>query len=178
MHSNRIVTGHTSSGRSAVISCGPLPDAGEFVHFPGFSAALVWQTAARPQLVDQPEAPAPREHSVLPEVGGTCALLVSFPPDARAPVANFDPLAAAWEMCERLPGLGERFEPDNPGFHRTDTIDYGVVIDGEIWLELDEGCISHLRQGDVVVQTGTRHAWRNRSDKPARMLFVLIGAVR
>ena len=68
-----------------------------------------------------------------------------------------------------IPGLAERFEPDNPVMHTTDTNDYGIVLDGEIWLELDDGRVQHLRQHDIVIQNGTRHAWRNKSDRPALM---------
>lgn len=59
--------------------------------------------------------------------------------------------------------------------HTTPTVDYDVVIEGEVWLELSEGEV-HLTTGDVVVQHGTRHAWRNKGDKPATVLAVLIGA--
>lgn len=76
-----------------------------------------------------------------------------------------------------MPGLGELFEADAPGFHRSDTIDYGVLLEGELTLELDDG-ERVLRQGDVVVQMGTRHAWRNTGNSPARMLFVMVGAAR
>ena len=152
-----------------------MPGAEEFTQSRGFSAAVVWQTTPNQDITDQPEQPV---QSVIPSVGGTTALLVTFPPDSSFAANDFDPVAAARELCERLPGLGERFEPDNPGFHRTDSIDYGVVLEGEITLELDEGRISHLRQGDIVVQAGTRHAWRNTSHQPARLLFVLVGANR
>jgi quercetin dioxygenase-like cupin family protein len=62
--------------------------------------------------------------------------------------------------------------------HKTNSIDYGVVLDGEICLELDDAQERQLQKHDVVVQNGNRHAWRNRSDKPATVLFVLIGAER
>ena len=65
------------------------------------------------------------------------------------------------------PGLAERFEPD--GMHTTPTVDYAIVLDGEIWLELDEGRRRLLRQHDVVIQNGTRHAWRNKSDRTATL---------
>ncbi|MDH4871981.1 cupin domain-containing protein [Pseudomonas sp. BN515] len=177
MSVKRIVTGHDSAGRSRVVSAGPLPGTESFVHSPGFSAAVVWHTGAAPQIVDAAEAPALPLASVVPGPGGTSAMLVTFPP-AGVEFADFDPQAAAAELCERLPGLGERFEADAPGFHRTDTIDYGVVLDGEITLELDDGCTSLLQRGDLVVQMGTRHAWRNAGNTPARLLFVLIGADR
>lgn len=105
-------------------------------------------------------------------------MLVTFPPDHLMQSVDFDPEAAAEEMCARLPGLGDLFEADAPGFHRTDTIDYGVVLDGEVLLELDDGRTNLLRQGDIVIQMGTRHAWRNPGNTPARLLFVLVGAQR
>ncbi len=60
--------------------------------------------------------------------------------------------------------------------HRTSSVDYGMVLEGEIDLELDSGEVKHLSAGDVVVQRGTNHAWVNRSDRWARMAFVLIEA--
>ena len=178
MNANRIITGHDSRGLSKIVSEGPLPGADEFVHSPGFSAALIWRTDPRPEISTPAGDPAVQAESVVPGVGGTSAMLVTFPPESQPLPVDFDPVAAVAELCARLPGLGERFEAENPGFHRTDTIDYGVLLEGEISLELDEGRSTRLRQGDVVVQLGTRHAWRNTSNKPARMLFVLVGAYR
>ncbi|MEU6548978.1 cupin domain-containing protein [Streptomyces sp. NPDC046915] len=60
--------------------------------------------------------------------------------------------------------------------HTTPTVDYGIVIEGEIVLELDGGRLTPLTAGDIVIQNGTRHAWRNHSDRPATMAFVLVGA--
>jgi mannose-6-phosphate isomerase-like protein (cupin superfamily) len=60
--------------------------------------------------------------------------------------------------------------------HTTHTVDYGVVISGEMHLELDDGKQVHLRPGDCVVQNGTRHAWRNLSGREAVMAFVAVGA--
>jgi quercetin dioxygenase-like cupin family protein len=79
------------------------------------------------------------------------------------------------EQAEQSSGLIEYFEPDNPGMHATPTVDYGIVLEGEIWLELDDGKTVHLKTHDVIVQNGTRHAWRNKSSKPTKMAFVLIG---
>lgn len=176
MKTRRIVTGHDTGGLSRIVSDGPAPGAEAFVHSPGFHAALLWQTAAQPHL--GADTQATDGASVLPEVGGTSAMLVTFPPQDQPLPANFDPAAAAAEICERLPGLGELFEADNPGFHRTDSIDYGVLLEGELCLELDEGQSTRLQPGDVVVQMGTRHAWRNTGNTPARMLFVMLGARR
>ncbi|WP_245439801.1 cupin domain-containing protein [Microvirga aerophila] len=60
--------------------------------------------------------------------------------------------------------------------HRTCSVDYNIVLDGSIWLELDDGNETMLNQGDVVIQQATRHAWRNKGDRPATMAFVLVGA--
>lgn len=176
MPANRIVTGHDSAGHSEILYDGP-PHGGAFCHTPGFEVGIVWRTGAAPAIEPRGDDAGALAASVLPVPGGTTALLVSFPPDSALD-ADFDPVAAAGEYAERLPGLAECFEPDAPGFHRSDTIDYGVVVEGEIWLELDNGVSRPLRQGDVVVQRGTRHAWRNRSEAPARMFFTLIGAAR
>ncbi|ANQ85162.1 cupin domain-containing protein [Azoarcus olearius] len=174
MTPRRIVTGHDERGRSTILYDSPL-QGGAFRHTPGFEVNILWRTPPLPTIAPRADDAGAAIASVLPDAGGTTALLVCFPPDS-APGADFDPAAAGAEFAERLPGLAECFEPDAPGFHRSATIDYGVVIEGEIWLELDDGVTRHLRQGDVIVQRGTRHAWRNRGSKPARLLFTLIGA--
>jgi quercetin dioxygenase-like cupin family protein len=70
-----------------------------------------------------------------------------------------------------------QFEPGNPSFvHRTSSLDYAVIIDGEIEMELDAGESVHLEAGDVVVQRGTTHGWFNRGTEPCRVVFVLISA--
>jgi quercetin dioxygenase-like cupin family protein len=77
---------------------------------------------------------------------------------------------------EKFPGRTQYMEPDNPGMHTTQTVDIGIVLAGDLWLELDDGDEVHLRAGDMVVQNGTRHAWHNKSDQPCTAAFVLIGA--
>lgn len=81
------------------------------------------------------------------------------------------------EYLAKAPGLAESMELQDSGMHTTESVDYGVVISGEITLELDDGATVELKQGDCVVQNGTRHAWRNRSAKPCIMAFVLVGAI-
>ena len=72
----------------------------------------------------------------------------------------------------------ERSPPAARGMHATDTIDYGVVVRGEMTLELDDGKIIQLRQGDCIVQNGTRHRWRNPGSEPCLMAFVSVGGKR
>ena len=69
--------------------------------------------------------------------------------------------------------MAEHLEPDNPGMHTTDTIDFGFVVSGEVVLELDDGAETVLRAGDTYIQNGTRHRWINRADVPARVCVVL-----
>jgi hypothetical protein len=69
----------------------------------------------------------------------------------------------------------DKNNPRHPGFHKTDTIDYAIVLSGEIWAMMDEG-ETLLKQGDVLVQRGTNHAWSNRTNEPAILAFVLIDA--
>ncbi|MCY1374040.1 hypothetical protein D9M69_613520 [compost metagenome] len=87
-----------------------------------------------------------------------------------------DPQRAFAQMASALPGLFECFEAECSGMHRTPTIDYGVLLEGELWLELDNGEQKLVRPGDVVIQHGTRHAWRNKSQHPAKAVFFMTGA--
>lgn len=178
MKVRRIVTGHDSSGRAIFASDETAPRSVQFEHVPGLGAALLWQTAMAPSVGGTSVDPTPRVASWLPEGGGTSAMVLVFPPDSIAQNPNFDPRAAGAEYAEKLPGLAEKFEADAPGMHRTDTLDYAILLDGEICLELDDGAFRTLNRYDVVVQNGTRHAWRNRGSKPATMLFVMVSAAR
>jgi len=82
------------------------------------------------------------------------------------------------EMQEKLPGMMDVLEPDHPGMHMTDTVDFDVVISGEVYLELDDGAEVLLKAGDCVIQNGTRHAWRNRSAEKCVIAVTLVGAER
>jgi len=172
-----IVTGYDDNGLAVIDHVAPFPGFDFYAHTPGFASSLAWQMGAFPTVRKSLQGTG-RPASVLPDLGGTSVIVVEFPPDSAELPSDFNPQAAGDELCARLPGLGECFEPDAPGFHRTDTIDYGVVLQGEMTLDLDGGRTQVVRQGDVVVQNGTRHAWRNHTNRPSRMLFVMIGASR
>jgi hypothetical protein len=120
----------------------------------------------------------PKIFPFFPGPGGTRALFLRFAPHSSEPEPAGDPDAIAAEGAEKLPGLLDVFEAGNPGMHTTDTIDYGICLEGELHLELDDGKEAKLTPGTLVVQQGTRHAWHNRSDEPALMCYVLIGAGR
>src|SRR5690606_36589272 len=98
-------------------------------------------------------------------------------PAQRVPPAPGTELAQAkTEADAMLPGLLDVMEKDNPGMHRSDTIDFIYVLEGEMVLELDDGVEVTLRPGDTAVQNGTRHAWRKRSGREVRLLVCMQGA--
>jgi hypothetical protein len=174
MQIRRVVTGTTSDGAATIVSDGVAPRAHEFVHTPGMAHVLLWGTEPGDSFA---EAATDRseEHNFAPPPGGTRFVIVRFPPGATFASADFDPEAAGAEQLERTPGLAELFEPDAPGKHTSPTIDYGIVLEGELWLELDNGEETLLKPGDVIVQNATRHSWSVRSEGTATLLSVLIG---
>jgi hypothetical protein len=172
-----VVTGFRN-GKSVFLRDEPVPNAHHYDSIPGMMTSVIYATAAKPVLPQDEGEQAPPRISVAPAPGETRLMIVSFPPDSSFASPSFDPAAADAEQRTHIPGLAERFEAAAPGMHSTDTVDYDIVLDGEIWLELDDGAEAHLRQGDVVIQGGTRHAWRNKSERTATMCFVLIGAER
>lgn len=169
----RVVTGLNESDKPVIVSDGEPPRSHTYVHVPGAARSVAWHTPApaRPSGDTTSEL-----SSFVPAVGETIALTVTFAPDSVYADPAFDAVSARFEQRQVNPGLAELFEPDNPGMHTTPTVDYGVVLEGEIVLDLDCGETVVLHRGDVVVQNGTRHAWRNPGDKPATVFFVLIGA--
>jgi hypothetical protein len=102
--------------------------------------------------------------------------VIVIPPDGAAPTV--DPAAGIEEMRTKLPGLADVMDPDHPGMHATDTVDINVVLDGEIYLRLDDGTEVHLARGDAAVVTGERHGWSNRSAASCTLSTTSIGARR
>lgn len=179
MTTQRIVTGHDDQGRSCIISAGPIAGDTPFTYQPGFSAAVFWQTDKNPAVGAVEHSVSPAISAVLPSISGTTALVVTFPPaSSSAAGVEIAPELIAKEVEERMPGFAQVFEPDAPGFHCTDTIDYAVLIEGELTLVLDDDQRAQIRAGDVVVQNGTRHAWLNTGECAARVMFVMVGAIR
>jgi hypothetical protein len=170
----RVVTGNDASGRAVVVSDGPVPRSHDFQHVPGMATAMLWAT--RPGEPAVSSDPTPGLRNQVPEPGGTCFVIVRLPPDRVW--SQVDAAAAEAEQRAASPGIAERFEPDNPGMHATDTVDYVLVLDGEIWLDLDTGGMLRLGVGDTVIQNATRHAWRNLGDAPATFAVLHVGVRR
>ncbi len=171
----RIVTG-TRAGKSVVVSDGPVSNTHDFTSVPGFQTTLAWQLPAAPAVPDDGIDPVATVSNLLPGVGGSSLIIVQFPPDSVMERADFNAQAAGAEYAAYLPGLVDTFDPDGSGMHQTQTVDYDLILAGELWLELDDGEVRHLQAGDIVIQNGTRHAWRNRSQQVAIMAAVLLGA--
>jgi mannose-6-phosphate isomerase-like protein (cupin superfamily) len=169
----RIVTENVN-GKSSVQSDESMP-AYEFSTVPGYQHTLIWVNPTTPDLNKQQRFDSYPD-SVVPGPGGTSLHFVTFPPASVFVDPSFDGEAARNEALVRLKGLADHFEKEDPAMHKTNTVDYSLVYDGEIWLELDDGETLHLKRGDVVVQNGTRHAWRNKGTMPVTMLFFLNGA--
>lgn len=164
----RVVTDRTVDNRSVFADLASAPNNTAA----GIEFHNLWGTEDGFPVVAAGENPDPVPFPFFPGPGGTRFLVVRFPPESAA-----EPDADA-DAERKQPGLLGVFEPDAPGMHTTDTIDYAVCVDGEMYLELDDGAEAHITPGTCVVQRGTRHAWRNRSDRPCTLVCVVVGAER
>lgn len=164
MEITRVVTGTLPDGTSHFVSTDPVVPV-EAAALPGFTFYPLWATESNASLPDAGTRP------YFPGPDGTRFVAVTWAPAGAAGEASGDPAEAE----ALLPGLLSAFEPDS-AFHTTDSIDYGICLSGELWLLLDDGRETRLTPGTVVVQRGTRHAWENRSDAPATMIFAQVGA--
>lgn len=172
----RLVTGHRA-GKAIVITDGRVPRSHDFEHIPGMATALVWSTPPLPTVPHNGPDPISPQSTFVPPRGETRLMVMSLPPLSVAASA-FDAPEAVQESLQHMTDLGAKMESENPGMHVTDTVDYAIVLEGEVWLELDDGEQVHLKPQDIVIQNGTRHGWRNKTDKPVKIAFVLIGADR
>ena len=171
----RVVTGHDRNGK-AVFASDEQVDPLTLKLIPGAEFHRLWGADQAPTFPDDGGPTA--QPSYFPPVAGYRFGLFTVPPAAVPPPADLDLQAALAEMDEKLPGMLAYLEPDNPGMHTTDTIDFEVVLSGEVILELDDGAEKVLRPGDTVVQNGTRHRWRNRGTEPAVVAVFITGARR
>ncbi|MEB1611129.1 hypothetical protein FHT08_000610 [Xanthomonas campestris] len=178
MKLRRIVAGTDHDGTSRVFADGDPPRSVTFDAAPGFHVSLLWSAPALPAVGRGEPADTTRTDGVLPAHGQSRLLVVTLPPDSTLTRADFDAAAYGQELAAKLPGFAETFEPDCPGMHTTDSVDYDVLLEGEIVLELDGGQQIPLKQHEIVVMHGGRHAWRNPGQRPAVLLFVLQGARR
>jgi mannose-6-phosphate isomerase-like protein (cupin superfamily) len=171
---HRVVTGHDAGGKAIVSSNGALPKVVEIAAIPGTVFHEVWSTAGAPAPVDNGPDPTLSPLMLPPPKLGTRIRFVDIPPDTADYLAH-----GSARMHDAFAQIGDtkastvKADSPHPLMHRTESVDYGIVIDGEMTLVLDDSEVL-LKQGSVVVQRGTNHAWANRSGRPCRMLFVLV----
>lgn len=175
MRIRRVVTGQTAAGRSVFVSDEQVEPT-TLQLLPGAEFHQMWGADEAMALPTDGARPATPRY--FPPTAGFRFLFFTLGPDRVTLPADLDVPAALQELGEKLPGLGEAMEPDNPGMHTTDTVDFDVVISGEAWLELDDGAEVRLGPGDCVVQNGTRHRWHNRTSEPCVIAVALLGAKR
>ena len=170
----RVVTGHDEHGKAIVISQGPLPSVHQLAAIPGTVFHEVWSTQGMPVVVGNTPDPTLGNLMLPPPKRGTRMRFVDIPPDTEDFLKN-----GAGRMKDAFNAIGDaaastvKAGSPHPLMHRTESVDYGILISGEIVLILDEG-EAVLKPGSVVIQRGTNHAWANRTNETARMLFILI----
>ena len=166
----RVVTGHDAAGKAVVLFDGPAPNA-KLRQATGLTSTLLWVTDESPADVSRTADRSERDIGVAPPPRGSIFRVVDFPPAAETGVIDNDAmlLELALARPDRYGGIR------NPLMHRTKSIDYAVVISGEIDMFLDDSDV-HLKPGDVLVQQGTIHGWVNRGEVTCRVAFVLIDA--
>jgi len=162
----RVVTGHRN-GKSVILDDAEIPGQGMF----GSEMAILWKTEGIPTIPLKEEDYKKQISIEFPKPEETAMSVWVCPPEKEY-------LKKAKENDVDVVGEWQKRFGDDFGMHTTDTIDYDIVLSGELWMELDDGVEIHLKPFDCVVQNGTRHAWRNRSSKNCIMLSVLIGAKR
>lgn len=167
----RIVTVDDEDGKSIAIQDGPCPDVKTDPARPGYRSTRIWVTDRTPARIRDVRDTVDAPHTLEPPKGGSVCRVVTFPPDegfirsvgAREVQAFFDAMGSPAASTNA---------PDapHPYMQKTRTLDFCLVLEGEITLVLDTAEVQ-LEAGDTVVQRGTNHAWSNRSAKPCTVAF-------
>ena len=167
----RVLTGHDAEGRSTIIADGQAPNVKEMASMPGLALTDLWETTGAPADNDDHKDAASRPVRLEPPKNGTLFRIVEFPPDSQ------------WrdraDAREAFKSIAAAHAPDkksaDPMMHRTNTVDYIVVLKGEIHAIMEKG-ETLLRAGDVLVQRGTNHSWSVRGNEPCIIGVVLVNA--
>ena len=167
----RIVTGHNAAGKSILAQDAVATSILELQAVPGLRATDLWETTTAPANLSGDADPVARPMHLEPAPTGTIFRIVEFPPDAA--------MSKRADSREVFASLGASHAVDTtsatPMMHKTASVDYAIVLSGEIWAVMDEG-ETCMKAGDVLIQRATNHAWSNRSNEPALVAFILVGA--
>lgn len=166
----RVLTGHDAEGRSTFIADGAAPNVKEVPAMPGLALTDLWETKDAPASNEGDADAADRPVHLEPPQNGTILRIVEFPPDSqwRTPRSR-----------EAFAAIGASHAPDKTSsdamMHKTATVDYIIVLKGEIHAIMDTG-EKLLRAGDILVQRGTNHSWSVRGTEPCIVAAVLVSA--
>lgn len=167
----RVLTGHDAAGRSTFIADGIAPNMKEMPSFPGLALTDLWETKGAPASNAGDADAADRPVHLEPPKNGTIVRIVEFPPDSTRPQssdgsAGFKAIGA---------GHAQDKHSSDPMMHKTGTVDYIIVLKGEIYAVMEKG-EKLLRAGDVLIQRGTMHSWSVRTSEPCIVAAVLVNA--
>ena len=157
--------------KSKAIADGPSPDVRTDPARPGFASTRIWVTDRTPAKIKGVRETLDRPHTLEPPAGGSVCRVVTFPPDA-----GFEGKVGATEVQAYFAAMGSpgastySADAPHPYMQKTRTLDFCLILEGEITLVLDTEEV-HLKAGDTVVQRGTNHAWSNRSNQPCVIAF-------
>ena len=167
----RVLTGHDAQGRSTFIADGEAPNVKEMGSNSGLAITELWETNGAPASNEGSKDAGHRTVRLEPPQNGTVFRIVEFPPDSQWQSL---PDARKWAEAIDADHVPDRRSSD-PMMHKTSTVDYIVVLKGEIYAIVDQG-ETLLRPGDVFVQRGTNHSWSVRSNEPCVIAVVLVDA--
>ena len=171
----RIVTAADAGGESFIAEDAAAIAVRTVAERPGYRSVNVWRTEESPAKINSPDS-IESHKGILPPKQGTILRVIDFPPEPK------DPAERQRRIQATVAGMfsdatHDKREGAHPGMHRTDTVDYALILEGEIWAVMDKQ-ETLMRAGDVLIQRGTNHAWANRSDRTARIAFVLMDGRR
>jgi mannose-6-phosphate isomerase-like protein (cupin superfamily) len=165
-----LVTGHNQDRRSCVVSDATV--SGEAIPgMVGSECNRIWGADSVMRYPDRGEKP--NYKGFFPPLAGFRVIEMYLPPSSEQPSEATE--AAGKSLEDVAPGLAQTMDPDRPGMHRTASVDMVVIMEGRCVLKLDDGEVN-LGAGDLVIESGTIHAWVNPFDKPCRFLAVVVGA--
>src|SRR5215510_13180236 len=163
----RIVTATNASGRSYIAADGESPAVITLESRPGYRNSNLWRTLGAHVSVDAPDSIA-QHKGVLPPKSGSVLRIIDIPPESKDPQVRRKQAAATFAAMFPDATRHEQALERHPGMHLTDTVDYAILLHGELVAIMDEG-ETVMRAGDVLIQRGTNHAWANRSSEIARI---------
>ena len=170
----RVVTGHDENGIATVVSDTTANCILQRPNRPGVTLTNLWMNRKTPAPMELHDDPVDGPLLLQPPANGSVFRIVQFDPENPEELAKLDGKSAFAEM-----GAADQIVENarHPFMHRTDSLDYSVILSGEIYMMMDEEEYL-LKAGDTVVQQGTNHAWSNRGTEPCLIAFILIDAVK